>query len=312
MNPLDVSYKLLEQGQFLKITFSINSKRRGDPYTSEFKIDDMVQVRFKLEQDATRGRDSPCYGYGDGELALLVYMSYKKCDTVKDFAVKLNMKLNDFNYSEQLICPETWTEWIEVGKLPKLKSNSNLLLEVTMAVSKAEVITFAKLYNDTITTDIKVSTKGSKNPIQFHRSCLLTHSDFFKTLFQTGDFIDKKDFEIGEKDVTDQTIQHLKDYVYLGALPDDGLCSLLMLARCYLFENLKSECITKIVQTVTPEDLHRFMGFACENNMPELGIALLQTPHEVVHQAHVMSKVDRKRPHNEESEEPKKRKKIKK
>ncbi|XP_063366850.1 uncharacterized protein LOC134655329 [Cydia amplana] len=140
----------------------------------------------------------------------------------------------------------------------------------------------SKLYTDTEFTDFYLSTGEGEQKVAVHRAFLIAHSDVFKGMLR-GKWKETDQGEIKIRGVTVETLQQLKDYMYMGTVPEVGIRPLLLVARTYMMEDLEKHCIRKLAEKVTPEELFSLIEFACDNQIPELPFALLQlTPDTVV------------------------------
>ncbi|XP_063386221.1 uncharacterized protein LOC134672252 [Cydia fagiglandana] len=131
-------------------------------------------------------------------------------------------------------------------------------------------------------TDFYLSTGEGEERVAVHKAFLIAHSDVFKAMLR-GKWKETDHDEIKIQGVTIETLQQLKDYMYMGSVPEVGLRPLLLVARTYMMEDLEKHCIRKLAEKVTPEELFLLIEFACDNQIPELPFALLQiTPDAVV------------------------------
>lgn len=221
-------------------------------------------------------------------------MLAKKHELAKTSPVKLVVTCATANYTEEWICTDDkyWNEMGEISHDSSCRHVNIYHLEIEINVSKKELI-YSKLYNDKETTDFHLCTEEGSVPV--HKACLAAHSDVFSTMFN-GAWKETANNRIEVAGVTLETLQQLKDYLYLGVLPEGTLLPLLLLANYYFIENLEAECITKLVQTVTPENFYSLLDFAFENRISELTFGILRkTPklNDVVQGAHQLMKKTR-------------------
>ncbi|XP_047986932.1 uncharacterized protein LOC125226843 isoform X2 [Leguminivora glycinivorella] len=224
---------------------------------------------------------------------IYVKIAAKTNKQAKHNTIILKATCNELNYSKQITCTEHWLENILIGYkkviLKKEQFTVSTDLEINLSVIQKEPVTFAKLYDDTILTDFQLST--AEGSVAVHKVCLAAHSDIFKTMFN-GPWKDVSNGPVGSA-VTLSSLQHFKEYVYLGKLPDEkeNLQHLLLLSLLYSMEALKSERISKLIELVNSENLYSLFEFACKNNIPDLTFAmLLQVPDEVVHETYELRK----------------------
>ncbi|XP_063357906.1 uncharacterized protein LOC134647485 [Cydia amplana] len=120
-------------------------------------------------------------------------------------------------------------------------------LEIDITVRKEFPVTsipnIDKFYEDTEFTDFHLHATDGNVPM--HKALLAANSDVFKAMLN-GEWKEKGEGQINIEGVTVKTLQHLKDYMYLGVLPDEGLESLLVVAARYLMDKLKADCIIGI------------------------------------------------------------------
>lgn len=208
----------------------------------------------------------------------------------KDFLIKVKVQEGTSSYCEW-ICRNDG-QYKQVG-YPIILWNCSTrcvvqdvwsgLLNLTVSASKILCGLPVKLYKDEDFTDFNLSC--AEGSVAIHKSHMAAHSDVFKTML-SQEWKETKEGLIQIPGVTLQTVQNLKKYMYLGVLPDDDLQSLLLIASCYLMEDLKAECVLKLSQTVKPEDLYNLFKFAVVNELPELTFAIMKgTPEKVVEDA---------------------------
>ncbi|XP_063386224.1 uncharacterized protein LOC134672256 [Cydia fagiglandana] len=148
---------------------------------------------------------------------------------------------------------------------------ATISIVVTAYECKKEMV-LSKLYADSDFTDFHLATSDGSVPV--HKAYMAAHSDVFKAMLN-NEWKETVNGEITMKGVTVKTLQQLKEYMYLGIVPEDGLRPLLLIARCYLMEDLEKHCIRKLAENVTGENLFSLLEFACDNNIPELSFAML-------------------------------------
>ncbi|XP_063540234.1 uncharacterized protein LOC134749270 isoform X2 [Cydia strobilella] len=212
----------------------------------------------------------------DSNSALVTYITTQKHEKAKDDKVKVKVSCHEFDnpfYSEW-ICGEK-KERREIGQKYRCDISLNhvrtCLLNITISAHKVQDCLLVKLYNDVEFTDFNL---GSNNgSVAVHRAHLAAHSDVFKAML-SREWKETTEGKVQIKGVTLQTLQHLKQYMYLGTLPEKGLQPLLLIASYYLIEDLKAECISTLAQTAEHGDWYSLFEFATENNIPELLCAI--------------------------------------
>lgn len=199
-------------------------------------------------------------------------------------------------------CPEFFTEWIKMGEIQSTHSDQrssrvrynfwNLnRLEVTLAVFKVHTVSFAKLYEDDEFCDFHLMAGDGNASVPVHRACLALHSDMFRTMLRR-EWKETVTSCIKIEGVTFETLKHLKQYFYLSTLPKDtvSLQPLILLAKCYMIDNLFEACTLKMAEVVKPEEMFALQQFAVDNQLPELLKAILQyTPALTFQCAHLMA-----------------------
>lgn len=241
---------------------------------SEIVVGNVAQVEFKYKR---------LVGDCDDKQHIMVWIMGKKHKKVlsKDVAVKMAVNCRNTGYSEQWILPQQEV-WKQLGVIHHVSECENVCyyrLEVDIGVCVLES-PLLKLYNDNVFTDFHLSS--SEGSIAVHKACLAAHSDMFRTMFG-GEWKETVESRVEPNGVTLQTLQHLKDYLYLGSLPEQGLRELLLLAMWYMIDSLKAQCIISLANRVTKDDLFDLLEFARNNEIPELTLAITQlTPKGVI------------------------------
>ncbi|XP_061707614.1 uncharacterized protein LOC133518061 [Cydia pomonella] len=301
--PLSVPSKNLQRGPFQKLMFTIENNFENlrhvrnvtsdtipnkDEMLYNCIVDNMVEVCLQFDHTLLKFNPGK-----ENSVQISVMIAAMILEPAKHNTVILKVTCNELNYSEQITCTEHWLEFISIGEkeviLTKDQFKVSTDLEINLSVIKKEPVTFAKLYDDTILADFQLST--AEGSIAVHKVCLAAHSDVFKTMFN-GPWKDTSNGRVGLA-VALSSLQHFKDYIYLGKLPDEeeGLQSLLLLSSLYFMESLKSECISKLMELVKPENLYSLVEFACKNNIPDLTFSmLLEVPDDVVHKTYKLRK----------------------
>lgn len=262
--PMKLAITQKQLGSFLKLRCMICIvEEENEAYSEELTVNDLVTVRLRFYTK-------------DSQSALLTFITVQKDIKAKDDKVKLKVSCHEFDkpfYSEWF-CRER-KESIKIGE--KLLCDVSLndvrtcLLNITISAHKVQDCLLVKLYNDVDFTDFNL---GSDNgSVAVHRAHLAAHSDVFKAML-SREWKETTEGKVQIKGVTLQTLQHLKQYMYLGTLPEEGLLPLLLIASYYLIEDLKAECISTLAQTAKPGDWFGLFEFATENNIPELLCAI--------------------------------------
>ncbi|XP_063540364.1 uncharacterized protein LOC134749374 [Cydia strobilella] len=213
----------------------------------------------------------------EGKIKFSISFSSVKHILAKDDCVKINVRSKLFKYSALSIdVPNNdWSKWQEMRPYNMLETGkvhpTTVSIVVTAYKCKKETV-LSKLYTDSDFTDFRLATSEGSVPV--HKAYLAAHSDVFKAML-SNEWKETTTGEITMKGVTIETLQHLKEYMYLGTVPNDGLRPLLLIARCYLIEDLEQHCIRKLAENVTGKSLFSLLEFACDNNIPELSFALV-------------------------------------
>ncbi|XP_026319271.1 uncharacterized protein LOC113229806 [Hyposmocoma kahamanoa] len=151
--------------------------------------------------------------------------------------------------------------------------NVNAVLLVALDENCIKRNPFASLRSDTSLTDFELRCEQGSVPV--HRVVLAISSPVLKTFLEgENNWLENSWYRFAKTDLS--TLQHLKDYIYMGVLPDDGLENLLLLASCYMMDDLKNECISKILANVTPENALEICEFSIVNKMTKLFLGFLK------------------------------------
>ncbi|XP_048003185.1 uncharacterized protein LOC125239615 [Leguminivora glycinivorella] len=189
--------------------------------------------------------------------------------------ILLNIKTEGFD--KHLLCQNEWTEVIVIKeKQPDTSvcKNEKVFLytfdiNFTVDVSTQEDLlnVYSELYQEIEFTDFKLRATDGTVPV--HKSILFIHSEMFRAMLK-GQWRETGEASIDMVGVTVQTLQHLKEYMYLGTIPNTGLEPLLLLARRCLMDKLAAGCIKKLIKNVTPASFNALFDLAFQNNIPEL------------------------------------------
>ncbi|XP_063366763.1 kelch-like protein 23 [Cydia amplana] len=262
--PMNLAIKQKELGSFLKLRCMISIlEEENEVHSEEFTVNELATVRFKFYTK-------------DSQSALLAFVTAQKHVKAKDDKVKLKFSCHEFDkplYSEWF-CRER-KDTRKIGEILhcdiSLKDVRTFLLNITITAHKVQDCLLVKLYNDVEFTDFNL---GSENgSVAVHRAHMAAHSNVFKAML-SREWKETTEGKVQIKGVTLQTLQHLKQYMYLGTLPEEGLQPLLLIASYYLIEDLKAECISTLAQTAKHGDWYSLFEFATENNIPELLCAI--------------------------------------
>lgn len=252
----------------------------GESTTESYVINSLVEVILKVK----------AVKYIDFKISMMA----NKCASAKNDAITINIICNQLKCSKKLNYSDFVSIWIDIGEtdgrwLQKLGHPVYLLsLEFIITVNTITKPAFLKLYEDNDYTDFTLNTADGK--VAVHKACLAAHSPVFRAMF-TGTWKEAKENNVKIKNYTLQTIQNLKDFLYLGTLPNIGLRPLLTLASLYSINDLVKECIVKLAETVQPEELYSLHEFAIANNIPELTWSISQlTPDRVINEGHEIKK----------------------
>ncbi|XP_063366761.1 uncharacterized protein LOC134655243 [Cydia amplana] len=146
------------------------------------------------------------------------------------------------------------------------------LLNVIIFASKVDDFCPAKIYHDADFTDFNLS--AAEGSVAVHRVILAAHSDVFRAML-SHEWKETTEGRIEIEGVTLQTLRYLKQYMYLRKLPDDGLKPLLLLASYYLIDDLKADCLSRLVLNYKSGEWSSLLEFAVENKLSELISAIM-------------------------------------
>lgn len=196
------------------------------------------------------------------------------------FVQFLKRRQNDeLNYTIKFTAPElhiqnkrftsddgTW-HLIHENKRQQYTFEVSILLEVMSCINS-----FAVLHTDEELTDFEL--RGVDGSVHMHRAVMAASSPVLRRMLG-GMWRETAEGCVDMPGTTRATLQDLKDYVYLGTLPESGLEELLLLSSYYMMPELEKRCVDKIVQNVTVESAFEVIEFAAKNKMTQLLLAVL-------------------------------------
>ncbi|XP_061725489.1 uncharacterized protein LOC133531346 [Cydia pomonella] len=271
-----LTVKTHHRGTFVKITLSVMRFHNdyNEMTTGPININDMAEIIIKL-----KGLTEPQYHIGQN-------IQFKKTDNAKNLIVTIDIASADFK--KQFFCQH---EGVEVPMSSKKydscvgSSPYSMLyvieLNITVHATMPAVSSICnEIYEETEFTDFELQADDGSMPM--HKSVLFVHSEMFRGMLR-GQWKETEADSMRMPGVTVQTLQHLKQYMYLGTVPDEGLEPLLVVAKYCLMDKLAAACIEKLVSTVKVETFDALIQLACQKGIPELVRALvLRIPDDVI------------------------------
>lgn len=202
-----------------------------------------------------------------------LFLSVMKHESTMMLNIEIILKCASPIFQRTLTCSETWSEDLKLFRLECDNTTLAFKVEVEIRVNKCKSI-LDLIYLDEDFTDFQLST--AEGSVSMHRAILAAHSDVFRRML-SGEWKETNAGCIEIQGVTLETLQSLKRYMYLGTMPEEGLCPLLLIATFYFIDDLKAECTIKLANSITSENLYDLLEFSYVNNMPELTFAILRT-----------------------------------
>ncbi|XP_063543911.1 uncharacterized protein LOC134752220 [Cydia strobilella] len=246
----------------MKLVFSIDALKQGTYISHIYDIYNMIDIQFLLKQ------------HEDDDLEYYICARKSESACASNLKIKIQRAFEEAAHTCHLTCKVHWSQWQPMGYDLSNDSKRYLHLHCTVSItSKREDGVIKSLHEDEHYTDFQLS--ATDGTVAVHKVLLAANSPVFKTML-SGEWKEATEGCLKVKGVTLRTLNHLKDYMYLGVLPNSDVCSLLLVANCYLIDTLKQECIIKIAQSVTPENLHKLLEFSTHNQIPELTYAILE------------------------------------
>ncbi|XP_047997063.1 uncharacterized protein LOC125234730 [Leguminivora glycinivorella] len=265
---MGIKVKVKEQqlNSFLKLTciIGISDGPNMKCVTDQFNVNDLVSVRLNFA----------CNGMGSPLVCSILSWNLKTDDECK-VKVKVSCQETDIPFYSEWVCDKKWKR---IGE--RLSSDTILddvyinVININITTCKVEESRLTKIYNDVDFTDFNLSAVDGS--VAIHRTFLAAHSDVFRAMLR-NEWKEANEGCVQIEGVTRQTLQHLKDYMYLRTLPDEGLEPLLLLASYYLMDDLKEQCVSKLALNCTLKDWSRLLEFAAVNKISELISGLMLT-----------------------------------
>ncbi|XP_047996843.1 BTB/POZ domain-containing protein At4g08455-like [Leguminivora glycinivorella] len=252
------------QISFYVLCFGMDNQTQTD--YSGITVNNLAKVWFRFIQNRAHNGDSIDILYSAAKIPEDCNVKIKVHNSEKQiYSNKSNWEIIDYQWS--IIC-----------------STGNVFhIDVTINAFKCEPTIYKKLCEDTDFTDFRLTTSDGSVPV--HKAYLAALSDVFKAML-CREWKETDEGCIKLPGVSLQTLQHLKDYMYMGTLPTEDLLPLLSIASCYMIEDLKNECMKKLTQTIKPENIYEFLKYSIENDIPELTFAIMKaTPDSVLDNA---------------------------
>ncbi|XP_061726114.1 uncharacterized protein LOC133531748 [Cydia pomonella] len=246
----------------LKLGFSIDALAYGSYISHIFDIHNIIDIQFLLKQ------------HEGNEISYFICTKKADSASTSNLIIKIRITCKKTAHNCYLTCKDHWSQWQAMGKDLSNDSKKYLNLHFTLSITskrKDEVTT--SLHEDKLFTDFQL--RAADGSVAVHKALLAANSPVFKTLL-SGQWKETTEGCLQVKGVTLCTLNQLKDYMYLGVMPDSDVSSLLLLANYYLIDTLKKECIIKIAQSVTSENLYKLLEFSTRNQIPELTYAILE------------------------------------
>ncbi|XP_063541133.1 uncharacterized protein LOC134750007 [Cydia strobilella] len=293
-----ISLRQLHRGPTTTLIFTI-LRFEGDPvsisYDKTITVDNVIQASVKFEYI---------------NCMFVPYVKIKKMEGVYNSPVPITIQCDEFK--ELFFCSD---HWIEVQLNPLLHASAGrtqfkcpysnfsdvthnatatcYTIEINVTVQVIMPTGFLpskELYEDTESTDFQLHTKDGT--VAVHKAVLFLHSEMFK-LMLTKDWKESNEGRISMDGITVQTLRHLKDYMYLGILSEEGLEPLLQVAAHYFMDKLRADCSAKLAESVNSENINRLIALGCEFNIPELVRGLIfRIPDNIVNDMNYL-KIDK-------------------
>ncbi|XP_063549154.1 uncharacterized protein LOC134756258 [Cydia strobilella] len=281
-----------QRGPALKLILSVirSSDDNSEVTTEAIDVDGLASILGTFRPNTSN------------ELQLRIGM--KKNEKAKNLVVTIKITFD--KYVKEISCPG---EWVEIILEPTIRTNAyftfngkygytyTIVLNITAhAVSSLTSYVNNQLYEDTEFTDFQLTTSDTDTvqTVAVHKAVLVVHSYTFKAMLRKS-WKETEENSMKLDGTTLQTLQDLKQYMYLGTLPNEGLEPLLIIATRYMMEKLETDCITQLITSLKPENFDALIEFACQNNLPQLMRALVfRIPDDVLDGAYQFKVKDKK------------------
>ncbi|XP_072942584.1 speckle-type POZ protein-like [Epargyreus clarus] len=132
---------------------------------------------------------------------------------------------------------------------------------------------FASLHDDNELTDFEL--RGEDGSVHVHRAVLAASSPVLRRMLG-GTWRETTEGSVDVSGTSRLTLQHLKDYVYLHTLPENGLEQVLLLASYYMMPDLEQKCVDQLVSGLTAQNACDLLEFAAKHKVTRLLLAILE------------------------------------
>ncbi|CAK1584229.1 unnamed protein product [Parnassius mnemosyne] len=188
-----------------------------------------------------------------------------------------NCQKDDLSYSITLsskkLCIVEKSFLSDDGTWHLIKENyAESAFDISVVMNTVHVSTFEVLHDDTNLTDFEL--RGEDGSVKIHKAILAACSPTFRTMF-CGSWRETTEGHVNVAGTSALTLRHLKDYIYLGTLPDTGLEQILLLALYYMIPDLEQKCVNKLVDSLTAQNAYDLLEFAVKHKVTRLVLAIL-------------------------------------
>ncbi|KAI5641057.1 BTB/POZ domain-containing protein [Phthorimaea operculella] len=176
---------------------------------------------------------------------------------------------------------ENWHTIVYKFETGESKLKYIFTINIQFDLNTQSVSPLVSLYEDTELTDFDLkSTDGS---VSVHSSIVAGVSPVLKKII-TGNWQETLNKSVTIPDVTKDTLEHFKKYMYLDQLPENvtELEKLRNIGSCYLIPDLVQKSIVKILFQITPDNIVNFLEVAVQYKIDFLLTALLKMVQEQV------------------------------
>ncbi|XP_063366762.1 TD and POZ domain-containing protein 1-like [Cydia amplana] len=271
--PIAVKVKEQQLGSLLKLTCIVslcheNAEPGMEKISADFNANDLAMVNIKFECNK--------------KIPLNCSILARNHEKAKDCKIKVKVSCQETDEPCYLewICEDQYKliggRWICDVSLNNMHTS---MWNINITANKVEESFLTNFYNDIDFTDFNLSALDGS--VAVHRAYLAAHSDVFRAMLRK-EWKEATEGCVQIDGVTRQTLQHLKDYMYLRTLPDVGLEPLLLLASYYLMDDLKEQCVSKLALNCTSKEWSSLLEFAAVNKISELISGLMLNPSAAV------------------------------